>query len=226
MKLSIIIVSYNVCSYLRQCLHSIYQTANINDIEVIVVDNYSHDKTCDMIAKEYPKVRVIQNHVNLGFSKSVNIGLVHANGEYLCLLNPDTLISENTFTSLLDYIINHPKVGCIGPKIMNPDGTLQLACKRSFPHPLTAFFKLIGMSRLFPKSRLFGHYNLTYLDENEIQKVDALSGSFMLIPRKIFQEVGKFDESFFLYGEDLDYCYRIQQCGYELVYNPHVSIMH
>ena len=226
MKLSIIIVSYNVCSYLRQCLHSIYQADNIKDIDVIVVDNYSHDKTCDMIADEYPKVRLIKNHVNLGFSKSVNIGQVHANGEYLCVLNPDTLVSENTFTTLLDYINNHPEVGCIGPKIMNPDGTLQLACRRSFPHPLTAFFKLIGLSRLFPKSPLFGRYNLTYLDENEIHKVDALSGSFMLIPRKIFQVVGEFDESFFMYGEDLDYCYRIQQCGYKLVYNPHVSIIH
>ena len=145
--------------------------------------------------------------------------LMHAKGEYYCVLNPDTLVSENTFITLLTYIEDHPQVGCIGPKILNSDGTLQLSSKRSFPHPMAAFFKLTGLSALLPKSRLFGRYNLTYLDEDKIHNVDALSGSFMLFPRKIFEIVGKFDQSFFMYGEDLDYCYRIQKCGYDLVYN-------
>ena len=155
LKLSIIIVSYNVRTYLRQCLSSIYLTANIQDLEVIVVDNYSHDQTCKMLEDEYPQVQLIQNNVNMGFAKAVNIGQSYSKGDFLCILNPDTLVSENTFMTLLNYIEKHPQVGCIGPKILNSDGTLQLASKRSFPHPLTAFFKFAGLSRLFPKSRLF-----------------------------------------------------------------------
>ena len=226
LKISIIIVSYNVCSYLRQCLQSIYQSNEFGAFEIIVVDNYSYDESCQMVLNEFSQITLIKNKENLGFAKAVNIGIDKAAGEFICILNPDTLISDNTFKTLLEHISQNPKTGCIGPKILNPNGTLQLACKRSFPSPLTAFFKFIGLSRLFPTSSLFGRYNLTYLNENEIHTVDALSGSFMLFPQNIVDEVGKLDESFFMYGEDLDFCYRIQNAGYNIVYNPQTSIIH
>ena len=179
-----------------------------------------------MLKDEFPKIHLIRNKENLGFSKAVNMGLENSRGEYICLLNPDTLVSDDTFKKLLDYITKNEKIGCIGPKILNPDGTLQLACKRSFPDPFSAFFKLIGLSRLFPKSRKFGKYNLTYLDENKIHNVDAISGSFMLFPKIIKDKIGKFDESFFMYGEDLDFCHRIKQIGRQIIYNPITSIIH
>jgi len=215
-----------VSSYLRQCLQSIFKSNEFGTFEIIVVDNYSHDDSCQMLKNEYPKIHLIRNNENLGFSKAVNIGLEKSKGEYICLLNPDTLVSDDTFKKLLDYITKNENIGCIGPKILNPDGTLQLACKRSFPDPFSAFFKLIGLSRLFPKSRLFGKYNLTFLDENKIHTVDAISGSFMLFPKLIQDKIGTFDESFFMYGEDLDFCHRIKQIGRQIIYNPITSIIH
>ncbi len=213
-------------SYLRQCLQSVLNTNEFGAFEIIVVDNYSHDDSCQMVKNEFPQIKLIRNKENLGFSKAVNIGLEKSKGEFICLLNPDTLVSDNTFNKLLDYITLNPNTGCIGPKILNPDGTLQLACKRSFPDPFSAFFKLIGLSRLFPKSIRFGKYNLTFLDENKIHDVDAISGSFMLFPKLIVDKIGAFDESFFMYGEDLDFCHRIKQIGYNIIYNPITSIIH
>ena len=226
MKLSIIIVSYNVCSYLRQCLQSIIKSNSFGKYEIIIVDNYSHDYSCKMVEKEYPEIKLIKNKENLGFSKAVNIGIKKSKGKFICILNPDTLISDNTFNEMLDYFIINQNVGCIGPKILNPDGSLQLSCKRSFPNPLSAFYKLIGLSKIFPKNKYFGRYNLTFLDENKIHNVDSISGSFMLFPRLIVDKIGTFDESFFMYGEDLDFCHRIKQFGYDIIYNPHASIIH
>ncbi len=226
MNLSIIIVSYNVSSYLRQCLQSIYQSNKPGTFEIIVIDNYSHDNSCLMVKDEFADVKLIQNKQNAGFSKAVNIGLEVSRGKFICVLNPDTLIRDDTFTVLLDYLIKHPNVGCIGPKILNPEGDIQLASKRSFPRPLIAFYKLIGLSHLFPKNRHFGKYNLTYLNDNNIHSVDAISGSFMLFPRAVIKEVGMLDESFFMYGEDLDFCYRIKQAGHDIIYNPYTNIIH
>ncbi len=226
MKLSIIIVSYNVCSYLRQCLQSIIKSNRFEEYEIIIIDNYSHDDSCRMVENEYPHIKLIKNKENLGFSRAVNIGIENSVGEFICVLNPDTLLSDNTFSELLDYMEKNRNTGCIGPKILNPDGSLQLPCKRSFPNPLSAFFKLIGLSKIFPKSKYFGKYNLTFLDENKIHNVDAISGSFMLFPRLIVDKIGTFDESFFMYGEDLDFCHRIKQLGYAIIYNPATSIIH
>ncbi|SVC90051.1 uncharacterized protein METZ01_LOCUS342905, partial [marine metagenome] len=207
-------------------MQSVLNTNEFGAFEIIVVDNYSHDDSCRMVKNEFPQIKLIRNKENLGFSKAVNIGLEKSRGEFICLLNPDTLVSDNTFNKLLDYITLNPNTGCIGPKILNPDGTLQLACKRSFPDPFSAFFKLIGLSRLFPESIRFGKYNLTFLDENKIHDVDAISGSFMLFPKLIVDKIGAFDESFFMYGEDLDFCHRIKQIGYNIIYNPITSIIH
>lgn len=226
MKLSIIIISYNVCTYLRQCLSSIYSSNIIDEFEIIVVDNFSHDKTCDMIENEFTEIKLIKNLSNKGFSQAVNQGLEISSGEYICILNPDTLLSENIFTILINYLSENSNIACVGPKILNSDGTLQLASKRSIPTLMTTFYKLFGLSHLFPKSKIFGKYNLTYLDENKIHKVDAISGAFMLLKKNLISKIGKFDESFFLYGEDLDYCLRIKNSGYSIAYNPNASIIH
>jgi hypothetical protein len=226
LNLSIIIVSYNVGGYLRQCLQSIFQSDEINTYEVIVIDNYSFDDSYQIVKDEFPQVKVNHNLENVGFAKAVNQGIKIAKGKYVCILNPDTLLSHDSLSTLLTYYDTHPEIGCLGPKIVNPDGSLQLACKRSIPGLQSAFYKLTGLSKLFPKNSRFGKYNLTYLDENEIHEVEAVSGSCMMIRREILDKVGYFDESFFMYGEDLDLSYRISKLGYKIVYNPNTTIIH
>ena len=226
MTLSIIIVSYNVKSYLRQCLNSILASTGISQFEVIVVDNHSFDESCLLVKSEFPQIRLIENQKNVGFSVAVNQGIKLANGEYICFLNPDTLVQEDTFIKLISPLEKNPEVGCIGPKILNPDGTLQKSCKRSFPTPLVALPKVLGLSKLFPKSKWLGKYNLTYLDENKSHQVDAISGSFMLFPKKVIAEVGDLDERFFMFGEDLDYTFRVHQAGFKVVYEPSTEVIH
>ena len=226
MKLSIIIVSYNVKSYLRQCLKSIFTSKGLSKLEVIIIDNHSFDGSCHFLRSKYPNIKLIENQKNLGFSVAVNQGIHEAKGEYVCFLNPDTLIQDDTFSVLISHIEAYPQVGCIGPKILNPDGTLQKSCKRSFPTPVVALPKVLGLNRLFPKSKWFGRYNLTHLNENETHEVDAISGSFMLFPKKVIDQVGLMDERFFMFGEDLDYAYRVHQLGLKVVYQPKTEVIH
>jgi len=226
MKLSVIIVSFNVKSYLRQCLHSVLASTHIDDLEVIVVDNHSFDDSCDLLKNEFPQIELIENQKNIGFSAAVNQGIDIARGDYICFLNPDTLIQEDTFIKLISHLEGNSQVGCIGPKILNPDGSLQKSCKRSFPTPLVALPKVLGLSRIFPKSKWFGKYNLTYLDENKSHIVDAISGSFMLFPKEVTERVGPLDETFFMFGEDLDYAFRVQQARYKVVYHPVTEVIH
>ncbi|MDB3868621.1 glycosyltransferase [Candidatus Marinimicrobia bacterium] len=226
MKLSVIIVSFNVKSYLRQCLNSVLASTQIDDLEIIVIDNHSFDGSCNLLKNEYPQIKLIENKKNMGFSVAVNQGIDIAKGDYVCFLNPDTLIQEDTFSKLISHLKENPEVGCIGPKILNPDGSLQKSCKRSFPTPLVALPKVLGLSRIFPKSKWFGKYNLTYLDENTPHFVDAISGSFMLFPQELVESVGKLDESFFMFGEDLDYSFRVKQTGYKVLYQPETEVIH
>ena len=226
MKLSIIIVSYNVSAYIRQCIQSILDSSNFGKYEIIVVDNDSYDDSCSMIKKEFSNIKLIQNSINMGFSKAVNQGISISKGEYICLLNPDTLISSDTFKILLQYINDNKNIGAIGPKILNPNGSLQLACKRSFPSLSSIIFKIFGLSKLFFKNKYFGKYNLTYLNENNIHSIDCVSGSCMLFPRDVINKIGLLDETFFMYGEDIDFCYRLKKYGYQVIYNPHTSIIH
>jgi GT2 family glycosyltransferase len=179
-----------------------------------------------MIRKHFPKVRLIVNHENSGFARANNQALAVAKGSYFCLINPDTLVREDTFQSCLDYMESHADVGMVGCKVLNPDGSLQLACRRSFPTPWVGLTKALGFSALFPKSRLFGRYNLTYLDPEAISEVEAVSGSFMFVRKAVIDQVGLLDEAFFMYGEDLDWCYRIHQAGWKIVYLPTTQIIH
>ena len=225
-ELSVVIVSYNVRDFLDQCLTSLERALRGINAEVWVVDNASTDGSAAMVRRRYPWVRLLENRENVGFARANNQALRRARGRYLCLLNPDTLVQENTFRVLLDFLRERNDVGMVGCKILNPDGTLQLACRRSYPTPWVAFTKLVGLSRLFPRSRLFGRYNLTYLDPDEVHPVEAISGSFMLFRRELLDDVGYLDESYFMYGEDLDYCYRTRQAGWQIYYVPHTQVVH
>ncbi|WP_337865224.1 glycosyltransferase [Ignavibacterium sp.] len=224
--LSIIIVNYNVKEFLKNLLHSILKASESLSTEIIVVDNASTDGSVEMLKEKFPDVKLIANKENLGFGKANNIGLKHATGKYILLINPDTLVAEDTFTKLIQFFQNHPEAGMVGCKILNPDGTLQLACRRSFPGPWTSFTKVTGLSTLFPKSKLFARYNLTYLDENQTYEVDAISGSFMMMRKEVYDMFGGFDEQFFMYGEDLDFCYRIQKAGFKIFYVHTTQIIH
>ena len=224
--LSVIIVNYNVKEFLKNSLESIRKSSADLNVETIVVDNASSDGSVEEISEKYPEVKLIKNQDNVGFGAANNQALEQAEGKYILLLNPDTIVKEDTFTTLIKFLNEYPDAGIVSCKVLNPDGTLQLACRRSFPGPWTSFTKVTGLSTLFPKSRLFARYNLTYLDENEVNEVDAISGSFMFLKKEVYDKVGGFDKRFFMYGEDLDYCYRIQSAGFKVYYVPLTEIIH
>lgn len=226
MDLSIIIVNYNVKEFLQNLLHSIEKASQHLSKEIIVVDNASDDGSVEFIIDKFPQIKLIVNKKNLGFGKANNIGLKEAKGKFILLINPDTLVAEDTFDKMIEFFQNQPGVGLAGCKILNPDGTLQLACRRSFPGPWTSFTKVTGLSTLFPKRKLFAKYNLTYLDENQTYEVDAISGSFMMMRKEVYEKIGGFDEKFFMYGEDLDFCYRVQKSGFKVFYVHTTQIIH
>ena len=226
LQLSVIIVNYNVREFLDHALTSIKKAMKGIRGEIFVVDNASDDGSVQMLQRRYPEITLIANKQNLGFAKANNLALAKARGTYLLLINPDTVVQEDTLRAMLKFFHEHPEAGMAGCKILNPDGSFELACRRSFPTPWVAFTKITGLSALFPSSKLFGKYNLTYLDQNATYEVDALSGSFMMLRREVYQQIGGLDEDFFMYGEDLDWCYRIQQSGWKIFYAPLTQIIH
>ena len=225
-KISIIIVNYNVKDYLANCISSLMSSAVDADVQIIVIDNDSFDGSVEMLKHEFPQVDIIAHQENVGFGKAVNAGIDRSKGDYILVLNPDTIVQENTLATLLNRMADRRDVGICGPKILNADGTLQLSCKRSFPTPWVAFPKLLGLSALFPGSKWAGRYNLTYLDPDEEHSVDAVSGSCMFIRRKVIDEIGLFDERFFMFGEDLDLCFRAMEADWEIKYVPATQIVH
>jgi len=324
--LSVVIVNYNVREFLEQALRSVQRAAAGLEVEVLVVDNNSVDGSPEMVRADFPEVRLIANNENVGFGRANNQALREARGRYVLILNPDTIVQEDTFTTLIHFLDAHPEAGAVGCRILNPDGSFAPESRRAFPTPLVAFYRMMGLSRLFPKSRRFGRYNLTYLPNDAVTEVDALSGSCMLVrhaalyhshvdwerrnhepeilpashngqaltsaggprldrhlrrddeaegqnhqapahqpratsheppatshqPRATSHEppatshelpansqqpvassqkppstgAGLFDESFFMYGEDLDWCFRIQQAGWKIYYTPETQIIH
>lgn len=226
--LSLIIVSYNVREYLDACLQSVFHAAETfsGRIEVIVFDNDSRDGTLALLKPRYPEVIWLKSDRNLGFGTGCNRGAAVSTQELLLFLNPDTLVAENTFQVMWDFFHSQEQIGVAGCKIVNRDGSLQLACKRSFPSPTAAAYKFMGLSGLFPKSRVFGQYNLTFLDENKTHEVDAVSGSFLCVKSDLFRTVEGFDEDFFMYGEDLDICFRVKLLGKRNFYHPQTTVIH
>ncbi len=223
---SILIVNYNVKDYLLQCLRSIRDRDDDLRVQIVVVDNASTDGTVEELQPQFPDVEWIPLAENVGFGRGNNRGLEACTGRFVLFLNPDTIISQDTLTTMVNYLDAHPDVGLAGCKVLNPDGTFQLACRRGLPTPWASFCKLFGLQSLFPKSRLFAGYNLTYKPIDATYDVDALIGAFMMGPREVIEQAGGFDPQFFMYGEDLDLCYRIQQSGKAIRYVHETSIVH
>ncbi len=226
MDLSVIIVNYNVKYFLEQCLHSVFKSFEGIKGEVIVVDNDSVDGSCQMVREKFKQVILIQNKTNNGFSKANNQGLEISKGKYVLLLNPDTIVQEDTFSKCISFMNDHPNAGSLGVKMIDGKGNFLPESKRSLPTPLVSFFKIFGFSSLFPKSKLFGRYHLGYLDNNEINKIEILPGAFMFMRKSVLDEIGFLDETFFMYGEDIDLSYRIIQAGYTNYYYPETTIIH
>ncbi len=226
MMLSIIIVNYNTGNLLHGCLESIYAGANGMPFDVWVVDNSSVDNSPAMVKSTFPKVRLIQNASNVGFSKANNLAMSQCDSKYILLLNPDTLVVGDAIDRMVEFMEEHPTVGIGGCKVLNRDHTLQLACRRSIPTPKVAFYRMTGLSRLFPNSKAMARYNLTFRDANEKQEVDAVSGAFLMVRRKTIEDIGLLDERFFMYGEELDWCLRAKRAGWGVMYYPGAEIIH
>jgi GT2 family glycosyltransferase len=226
MTLSIVIVNYNTERLLSGCLESVYAGANGTPFDVWVVDNHSRDGSVSMLKSRFPRVRVIENNVNAGFSKANNLVISQSRADYILLLNPDTLIIGDAIERVVKFMNEHPQVGIAGCKVLNRDGTLQLACRRSIPTPKVAFYRLTGLSRLFPNSRTMAKYNLTYESPEQAHEVDAVSGAFLMIRRRVIEDIGPLDERFFMYGEELDWCLRAKRAGWTVMYYPSAEIVH
>lgn len=226
MKLSVIIVNYNVRYFLQQCLDSVQKAMQGMEGEIFVVDNCSSDDSLAMLSQRFPSVRVLANQDNPGFAKANNQAIALSSGQYVLLLNPDTLVAEDAFRLAVDYMDAHPGCGGLGVKMTDGRGCFLRESKRGLPTPMVSFCKVFGLSALFPKSRLFGRYHLGFLDENETNEVDILAGAFMMMRREALDKVGLLDETFFMYGEDIDLSYRLEAGGYRNVYFPASRILH
>lgn len=226
MKLSIIIVNYNVKFFLEQVLLSVKKATQNISSEVFVVDNNSVDGSAELVKQKFPDVILIENKDNFGFSKANNQAIKKASGEYILLLNPDTVVEEDTFEKCIAFMDSHSDAGGLGVKMIDGKGNFLPESKRSFPSPKVAFYKAFGFASLFPKSKEFSKYHLGNLSENETHEVEVLAGAFMLLRKKVLDEIGLLDEDFFMYGEDIDLSYRIVKAGYKNYYFADTKIIH
>ncbi|MFN8439855.1 MAG: glycosyltransferase family 2 protein [Caldilineaceae bacterium] len=241
LDLAIIILNYNTKDLLRACLRSVFATQDSLAKLVCVVDNASKDGSAEMVRNDFPQVRLIANSNNPGYSAGNNSGMrsfgfgtkikkgdpvISSLPRYVLLLNPDTLIPPTTFARMVEFMDANPKVGVAGPRVRRPDGSLDRACRRSFPTPQVSFYRMIGLSRLFPHSKRFNAYNLEYLAEDAVHPVDSVVGAYMQVRREAILDAGLLDETFFMYGEDLDWAKRIKDCGWEVWYNGAVEMTH
>ena len=224
--ISVVIVNYNVKEYLEQALQSLQRALKRISHEILVVDNASVDDSVAHIRARFPEVQLIESKVNLGFGKANNVALRRVQGEYVVLINPDTVVQEDTFEKLLDFFHDHPDAGAATCKILNPDGSFAVDCRHSIPTPSIALWKVLGLNRIFPKSKRFAQYNLTYLDTEKTYPVPAISGSFMMVKKTVLDQIGHFDERFFMYCEDIDLCHRINLGGHKIYYVPTSQIIH
>lgn len=226
MNLSIVIVSYNVGNYLKNCLESVQKTAQNLQPEIIVVDNNSRDNSLEILRKEFPHVRVIANSRNYGFAKGANIGMRVAQGEFILLLNPDTLSLECAITGMLEYMQNHPEIGILGPQLLDPDGSLQHSC-RSFPTWSVYFSNRQSLlNRFFPANQWSSRYLLKQINHKQIQEVDWITGCCLLLRKKMLEEIDYLDEDFFMYIEDVDIAKRAKAKNWNVVYFPSAKLVH
>lgn len=226
MQLSIVIVNYNVKHFLEQCLCSVMKALAHTRAEVIVVDNHSSDNSLGYLSGRFPGVHFHSNPENLGFARACNQGASQSTGDFILFLNPDTIVPEDCFEKCISYLEEHPDAGALGVKMLDGSGRFLKESKRAFPSPLTSLYKLFGLARLFPTSPTFAKYHLGHLQENKDHEVDVLAGAFLMVRREVFEKTGGFDETFFMYGEDVDLSYRIQQSGYKNYYFSGTRIIH
>lgn len=226
MDLSIIIVNYKTKDLTLACIQSVFSSTTSYNYEIILIDNASNDGTIQSVNEQYPEVVTIANKENVGFSRANNQGIRIAKGRYVLLLNSDTIVQQDTLQTMLDFMDENPIVGASGCKIVLPDGSLDKACKRGFPTPSASFYYAFGFAKLFPRIRRFNQYQLGYLDPDQQYPIDSLVGAFMLVRRETIEHVGMLDEEFFMYGEDIDWCYRIKEAGWVNYYYPRTQIVH
>jgi N-acetylglucosaminyl-diphospho-decaprenol L-rhamnosyltransferase len=232
--LAIVIVNWNTRDLLRDCLNSVYANQGVT-FQVCVVDNASADGSPEMVERDFPQTRLIRNSRNSGFAHANNLGLRTWNlgvpgsantPRYALLLNSDTVTPPDALAEMAAFLDTHADSGVVGPKLVRLDGSLDLACRRSFPTPTVSFYRFFGFSKLFPHSPFFGRYNLTYLDPDQLSEVDSVNGAFMLVRARAIEQVGLLDQDFFFGGEDLDWAYRIKAAGWKVYYNPSVVVQH
>ena len=220
MKLSVIIVNYKVKHYLEQCLRSVAEASRGIAVEVIVVDNASGDGSVEYLRERFPDVTIIASEENLGFARANNLAIRNSHGQYVLLLNPDTIVAEDTFCDFIGFMDSTPDAGGCGAYMLHTDGSFAPESRRGLPTPFVAFCKMSGLASLFPKSRTFGRYYMRYLNENEVNRIEIMSGAFMFLRRDALDKAGLLDEDFFMYGEDIDLSYRILKAGYNNYFLP------
>lgn len=229
MDLSIIIVNYRTYELTKQTINSVLSTVNNISYEVIVVDNSSEDGSLQHLIQDFndsENIHFVANTYNGGFAVANNLGFKQTKGEYLLLLNSDVILHESTVNKSLNYIKQHDNIGILGCKVSLPDGSLDKACRRSFPTFSVSFYRMTGLSKLFPNSPRFNQYNLSYLDDDGVYPVDCVVGAFMLMKSEVYQECGGLDESYFMYGEDIELCYNVKELGYDVYYYGNTEITH
>ena len=225
MKLSVIIVNYNVKHYLYQCLDSLYKAIKDIDAEVFVVDNHSKDASIAYVSRKFQKVNYVESNHNLGFARANNIAIRQSEGEYVLLLNPDTVVGEDTIRRVIEFMDEHPDAGAAGVKMLKSDGTKAMESRRGVPTPMTSFYKMCGLCSRFPNHKRIGHYYMSYLPWDEPVEVEVISGAFCMLRRTALQKVGLLDEDFFMYGEDIDLSCRLLKGGFHNWYLPE-TILH
>jgi GT2 family glycosyltransferase len=226
MQLSVIILNYNVRFFLEQCFASVQEALTNIDSEIIVVDNDSSDDSCEMIKSRFPNVKLIKNNSNLGFPKGNNIGVAQAKGDYICILNPDTVVAEDTFNRILAFAEKQENLGIVGCKLIDGSGNFLPESKRGIPTPFVALTKIFGLYKLFPNWELFNRYYAQHLSENETGKVDILVGAFMIMKRNLYNEIGGFDENCFMYSDDIDLSFMALKSGKNNYYFHETSVIH
>jgi GT2 family glycosyltransferase len=222
---SALIVSYNVRDLLLDCLQAFFASSDV-PVEAVVVDNASSDGSADAVAQRYPQVKLIRQSKNLGYGRANNAGLQECEGRFILLLNPDVTVGPGCVGRLSDFLLVRPDVGAVGPKVMRPDGTLDLAARRGFPTPATAFYRLSGLSHLFNRSARFNRYNMGHLSPDEPHEMDSGTGACLMLRRAAIDRIGFFDPDYFMYGEDLDLCFRLKLGGWKVYYLPSANAIH
>lgn len=226
MLLSVVIVSYNSKSLTEQCLLSVKKALAVIDSEIIIVDNNSTDGSKEYLPAEFTDVKFIFNNGNKGFAKACNQGFKISSGKYILFLNPDTVLTETSLTDCISFFKTHPDAGAAGVRMLDGNGRFLKESKRGMPSPAASFYKLFGLTAIFPKSKMFAKYYQGHLPENENNPVEVLSGAFIMVKREVFEKVNGFDEDFFMYGEDIDLSIRIDRSGYKNYYLGAISITH